>query len=67
VFMRGNHAPDAGREPRRVTLRVPLTPPGSLINGMTLRLFNRLYYHRRGASQQDVLWHYRSFSEELYT
>jgi FAD/FMN-containing dehydrogenase len=61
VFMRGNHAPGVGAEPRRVALRVPLTPPVSLINGLSLGLLNRLYYRRGGASQQDALWHYRPF------
>jgi FAD/FMN-containing dehydrogenase len=61
VFIRGNHAPGAGAEPKRAALRIPLTPPVSLINGLSLRLFNHLYYHRGGASQQDALWHYQPF------
>jgi FAD/FMN-containing dehydrogenase len=61
VFMRGNHAPGAGDEPRPSPIRVPLTPPFSLVNGLSLRLFNQLYYHRPGATQIDALWHYRPF------
>jgi FAD/FMN-containing dehydrogenase len=61
VFMRGNHAPDDAREPRRAVLRVPLTPPVSLVNGASLALFNQFYFHRGSASQQDALWHYRPF------
>jgi FAD/FMN-containing dehydrogenase len=61
VFMRGNHAPGDAREPRRAALRVPLTPPISLINGLSLGLFNQLYFHRSGASQNDAQWHYRPF------
>ncbi|MEP6547776.1 MAG: FAD-binding oxidoreductase [Gammaproteobacteria bacterium] len=61
VFMRGNHAPGEGREPRRFPLTVPLTPPVSLVNAVTLRLFNQLYYRRRGASRRNVQWHYRPF------
>jgi hypothetical protein len=61
VFIRGNHAPGVGAEPRRLALRVPLTPPVSLINGLSLGLFNQLYYHRRSASQADGMWHFRPF------
>jgi FAD/FMN-containing dehydrogenase len=61
VFMRGNHAPGDSCEPKRIALRVPLTPPVSLINGLSLALFNQLYFHRSGASQQNALWHFRPF------
>jgi FAD/FMN-containing dehydrogenase len=61
VFMRGNHAPGHAPEPTRTALRVPLTPPVSLVNGLSLRLFNRLYFHRGSASQTDAEWHYRPF------
>lgn len=62
LFMRGNHAatdrvPPVPRHPRRV----PLTPPISLINGLSLRAFNAAYFRmgkwRGGASQQ----HYQAF------
>lgn len=61
VFMRGNHAPGDTREPRRAALRVPVTPPVSLINGLSLALFNQLYFHRSGALREDAQWHYRPF------
>ena len=61
IFMRGNHAADEKTEPKRTTWRVPATPPISLVNGLSLNLFNQLYYRRRGASQDDALWHYRPF------
>src|ERR1700730_14520397 len=32
VFLRGNHAPGAGPEPKRTVRRVPLTPPICLVN-----------------------------------
>jgi len=62
VFFRGNHAPDeAGPPPRERRLAVPLTPPLSLVNGLTLRPANALYYHlhraRAGMSRQ----HFRQF------
>ena len=61
VFMRASHAPGDAREPRRSTLRVPFTPPMSLVNGLSLNLLNQLYYRRRSAMQDDALWHYSSF------
>jgi FAD/FMN-containing dehydrogenase len=61
VFMRANHASVEGAEPRKIRWNVPVVPPFSLVNGLSLRLFNKLYYHRPGASQADALWHYRSF------
>jgi FAD/FMN-containing dehydrogenase len=61
VFMRGNHAPGEGREPKRVAMRIPFTPPLSLVNSLSLRLFNQLYFNRSSAVQKDALWHYRGF------
>jgi FAD/FMN-containing dehydrogenase len=40
---------------------VPLTPPISLVNRWSLKLFNQLYYHRGSAEQNDAIWHYRGF------
>lgn len=46
-FMGGNPAECAGAAPRRRrSFRVPIDPPFSLINGLSLRAFNTLYYHR---------------------
>jgi FAD/FMN-containing dehydrogenase len=61
IFMRGNHAYAARRLPAERHLRVPLTPPLSLINGLSLRVFNRLYFHRPAARLDDAIWHYRPF------
>jgi FAD/FMN-containing dehydrogenase len=61
VFMRGNHAYAVRRLPAERSLRVPLTPPLSLINGFSLRVFNRLYFHRPAAHVVDAIWHYRPF------
>lgn len=47
VFHRGNHAPSGTPPPPRLASRkltVPITPPVSLVNGMSLRVFNPLYY-----------------------
>lgn len=61
IFTRANHAPanpdSRPRAPSR-RLRVPLTPPVSLINPLSLRAFNALYYHRRRISISHVTMHY---------
>lgn len=46
LFLRGNHAQIAG-EPQfqKKTLAIPVEPPVSLVNGVSLRLFNTAYYH----------------------
>ena len=61
VFMRGNHAAIEGPLPRERTLRVPFTPPISLINRVSLRAFNRLYYARSSAECANATWHYLPF------
>lgn len=62
LFMRGNHSQAAlGPLPRAGYRRVPFTPPVPLINGLSLRVFNAVYYGMgqllAGASRQ----HYRPF------
>lgn len=61
VFMRANHAFAEGTTPGAGQLRVPFTPPLPLVNRLSLRLFNTLYYHRPAARQADAVWHYRPF------
>lgn len=60
IFMAGDHS--AGRGfPARTTkpLSVPLTPPVSLINGLSLRVFNQAYFNRPIAGETVV--HYEPF------
>ncbi len=61
VFMRGNHV--SGGEPvkSRSPMRLPLTAPFSMINGVTLKLFNQAYFHRPAAAQSAARWNYKSF------
>ncbi len=58
VFFRANHADITDPLPRRRVKTVPLTPPVSLINNMSLRVFNRLYYgtnkRKVGKGMQDI-------------
>ena len=61
IFFRGRHCEEetagslaANRNPRR--LRVLFDAPGLLLNRMTLRMFNTVYYHRqRQAQRRDVV------------
>ncbi len=47
ILIAGNHAADGAPLPAPAqSLRVPLTPPFSPINGPTLRAFNAAYFHR---------------------
>jgi FAD/FMN-containing dehydrogenase len=63
LFTRANHAPDAlqhrerGR-PRR--LGMPLTPPFSLVNPASLRVFNTMYWHRQWRQRNDAIAYYES-------
>jgi FAD/FMN-containing dehydrogenase len=61
VFTRGNHAPGGHALPKVKSMHMPATPPFSLINSLSLRAFNELYYRRGSAVQRDALWHYRPF------
>lgn len=64
LLTRANHAPahpDRRPAARNRTLRVPLTPPISLINPLTLRAFNQLYYHRQSGNVVHATTHYDPF------
>lgn len=64
LLQRANHAATAPgmkrvRLPRR--LNVPFAPPFSLVNSVTLRPFNTLYYHRQRRKRSRGMQHYESF------
>lgn len=61
IFIRGNHAPAAANAPGNGSIRMPVTPPLSAVNRLSLTAFNKLYYHRPAAVASDALWHYRPF------
>lgn len=71
IFMRANIASAddvavAGATPRAgLPLAVPVMPPLSLVNQLTLRPFNWAYYNRQQAEQVDKLWHYNAFHYPL--
>ena len=60
LFMRANHAPalaePAKHQPRTRTF--PFVPPVSLVNSLSLKAFNALYYHKQSGRS---LQHYESF------
>jgi FAD/FMN-containing dehydrogenase len=64
LFSRGNHAPARpDRRPAASTRRlsVPATPPVSLVNSLSLRIFNQLYYHRQRRPVAHATTHYEPF------
>lgn len=63
LFMRGNHAP-ASAEPgkaRRGSFTFPVMPPVSLVNALSLKTFNALYYHKQLTKVSRRLQHYEPF------
>jgi FAD/FMN-containing dehydrogenase len=68
IFLRGNHSQDAsGAAPNDRALAVPITPPVSLVNRLTLRPFNALYYHLHRLRPGRSRVHYRPFFYPLDT
>ncbi len=71
LFNRANHAPavcnpqwlpaDLPSGVVEHTRSVPFTPPLSLINTLSLKAFNTLYFNRQRAEVQRGLQHYRPF------
>lgn len=61
VFARGNHAsaPPHAHPPRGGRLRMPITPPFSLVNKLSLRAFNALYFQRAPQIIQYATKHYQ--------
>lgn len=62
-FMRGNHAPaDAGSaHAPKPSPGMPFTPPMSLVNRVSLRAFNTLYWHRQRQPIHRSVDHYLPF------
>jgi FAD/FMN-containing dehydrogenase len=62
IFERARHAVGVGETPPSSKLRrVPVTPPGSLVNRLSVRLFNFWRYHRHGARPRHSHAHYTGF------
>lgn len=62
LFMCANPiAQDHEPKPMKKHLTVPLTPPCSVINRMTLRLFNTVYYHLKARYSGPCVQYYAYF------
>ena len=65
-FLRANHAaPGAAGALPGAGLPMPITPPVSLVNRLTLRPFNALYYHRQRARRRESVQHYTPYFHPL--
>lgn len=62
-FSRANHARVMQPRPAapRLKLSMPIDPPVSLINSLSLKAFNALYYHRQIEKRVDQTVHYDPF------
>jgi FAD/FMN-containing dehydrogenase len=62
LFMRGNHSAERQRaEPAERGRAMPFVPPVSLVNGLSLRLFNVAYFNLNRMRAGRSLAHYRPF------
>lgn len=62
VFIAGDHAASGGLDvDQRRKLTVPLTPPISAINSLSLRLFNQTYYRLQPAQRRRALVNYEPY------
>jgi FAD/FMN-containing dehydrogenase len=60
VFLRGSHA--EGRvSPPRARPAIPFTPPVSLVNGLSLRMFNEVYWRARSQRRHANVHYERYF------
>ncbi len=62
IYMAGRHAPMTENLPKRQhkTLCFPLDPPFSLVNPLSLKIFNALYY-RKPLKREPVFSHFEPF------
>jgi FAD/FMN-containing dehydrogenase len=62
ILFAASHANDAAAAPPPSRARrVPVTPPLSLVNGLSLRAFNTAYYHRHAGRQGALRQHLLPF------
>lgn len=62
IFTLGDHAADESFQlPAKKKIGVPLTPPFSLVNSLSLKAFNTLYYHRHPQATVRKIVDYDSF------
>ncbi|MFN3956049.1 MAG: FAD-binding protein [Tepidimonas ignava] len=62
LFMRGNPTNVEDRQaPQRRKLTMPMVPPVSMVNRLSLRLFNMAYYHFKKWQPKRTIMHYEPF------
>ena len=61
IFIRGNHSAEQRPAPRLGEKRMPITPPVSLVNQLSLKPFNALYFRSQVAKTGPSLSHYVPF------
>jgi FAD/FMN-containing dehydrogenase len=61
VFLRANHAGSTAAGAPRRPRRVPVTPPVSLVNGISLRAMNAAYYQLHRLRRGRSLQHYQPY------
>jgi len=61
IFSRGNHSPRSGPVPGERVVTVPVTPPISLVNPLSVRAMNTLMYRKQLRKSVTLRLHYRPF------
>ncbi len=61
IFSRANWRDATDTAPRVRKLKMPLTPPASLVNRWTSTLFNNTNFHAQRAGRITRRWHYDAF------
>jgi FAD/FMN-containing dehydrogenase len=62
ILQRARHSTESlPGQTRRRHFRVPFTPPVSLVNAASLRLFNSVYYHKQYTRIRRTLEHFQKF------
>jgi FAD/FMN-containing dehydrogenase len=65
IFIRGNHAEHttSATKPKqpKIKLKFPFEPPFTLVNSLSLKLFNTLYYHKQPKGHTKSFVHYQPF------
>lgn len=62
IYIAGNHAASGSLAPAPASaLAVPVDPPVSLVNALSLRVFNTLYYHRQWSRDVESRVGYAGF------